>query len=84
MPRHPYHPNGKIAVLGGIREDECATVLRQFFKNRRTEETTRRQEGIMGRDMNDSPMKANRFRIIPGFWFTKLKTKIQALLRRIV
>jgi len=77
--KHPYHPNGRIAVLGGIREEECGSLLRQFFRKRRIE----RKDGV-GRDMNEPSIGVNRSTIQRVSWLTRLKTKIQSLMRRIL
>ena len=70
--KHPYHPNGRIVVLGGIREDECGTILKHFFRLRRIQEADRKSKG---KDMIDQSVGAKRPLNIP--------IKIQSLLRRL-
>jgi hypothetical protein len=81
--KHPYHPNGRIAILGGIREEECGLLLKKFFRDRRTEEANRRQD--TNRDMNEATTRVpSSSSAKAGSWFSKVKKKLRQLLERIV
>lgn len=42
-PKHPYHPDGWVTTHGGVREEECGSMMRAFFKRRRAETKKKRK-----------------------------------------
>lgn len=77
IPKHPYHPKGKITVTGGVREEECGKLLKDFFRAIRNQQ---QPSSIMRRDMSDSLLKQPNRQRMNGF--SRIRTMIKTFIGR--